>query len=138
MKVLTTNLPQGAVVDIDFGLFTHRALVSSRFGHGGKPMLISATKRTGTVLEEHWDTVVQGKPVTVVSHPPSSFHGLQFVSRARQFIRRWRYQVSDANCEHFVSMVITGRPSSAQMQGWMAFGVFALLAAGVVYAARRG
>lgn len=136
MKVLTTNLPQGAVIDIDFGLFTHRALVSSRFGHGGKPMLISATNRTGTVLEEHWDAVVQGMPVKLVTQPQTFHHGLQVIERARAHIRRWRYHAVDANCEHFASLVVTGKAFSPQVRGWLMLGGV-LLAGGLLAAASR-
>lgn len=136
MKVLTTNIPLGAVVDIDFGLFTHRALVSSRTS-GGKPMLISATRRTGTVLEEHWDAVVQGNPVKLVARPQTFHHGLQLVERARAYIRRWRYHVKDANCEHFVSLVVTGKAFSPQVRGWLTLGGL-VLAGGLLMVAARG
>lgn len=135
MTTLTTNLPMGAIVDIDFGLFTHRALVSG-MGRAGKPMLISATRRTGTVLEEHWDTVVQGKPVKLVARPHTHRHAVQIVSRARQFIRGWRYHVTEANCEDFVSVVVTGKPFSPQVRTWAIVGGIALGLAGLALAMR--
>jgi hypothetical protein len=51
----------GDVVVTQFGIYQHWSLVSDRLCSLGKNMLISATKRTGTVQEESWDDVTQGK-----------------------------------------------------------------------------
>jgi hypothetical protein len=51
----------GDVVVTQFGLYQHWSVVSDRLCSLGKNMLISATKRTGTVQEEPWDDVTQGK-----------------------------------------------------------------------------
>ena len=134
MNAMTTDLPMGTVVAIDFGWFTHSALVST-YGADGKPMLISATRRTGTVLEEHWDAVVQGKPVTVVARPHTRSHAMHIVANGRQFIRRWRYHATQANCEHFTSAVVSGKPFSPQVRAWATVGIVATIAA-VVLATR--
>lgn len=110
------GIPPGTVLDVDFGRFRHRA-IAAYTGVDGKPRLISATLRTGTVLEETWDAVVQGRKVTVISVPRGNAEGRVVVQRARQHIGRWTYDLFSRNCEHFVSMVITGRATSPQLWG---------------------
>lgn len=113
-RIAIANIPPGSVLDIDFGYFRHRVF-ASYLGLDGKPFLISATARTGTVLEEPWDVVVQGCEVTLVSVPASEAAARQVIGRARQHIRQWRYNLLDSNCEHFVSMVLEGRATSPQL-----------------------
>jgi hypothetical protein len=57
----TLEVQAGDVVVTTFGMDQHWSLVSDKFCSLGKNMLISATKRTGTVREEPWDDVTQGK-----------------------------------------------------------------------------
>lgn len=116
-RIAIAKIPPGSVLDIDFGPFRHR-VIAGYLAWDGKPALISATARTGTVLEEPWDRVVQGREVTLISVPESEAVGLGLVMRARQYIRQWRYNLFDRNCEHFVSLVLEGRPNSPQL--WIA------------------
>jgi hypothetical protein len=55
----TLEVQAGDVVVTTFGMDPHWSLVSDKFCSLGKNMLISATKRTGTVREEPWDDVTQ-------------------------------------------------------------------------------
>ncbi|MCF6441060.1 hypothetical protein L1077_16610 [Pseudoalteromonas luteoviolacea] len=57
----------GDVVVSQFGLYQHWAVVSDMVCSQGKNMLISASKRTGTVKEEPWDTVTQGSHTYVAA-----------------------------------------------------------------------
>lgn len=131
-RIAIANIPPGSVLDIDFGPFRHR-VIASYLAWDGKPALISATARTGTVLEEPWDRVVQGREVTLISLPESEAVGLGLVIRARQYIRQWRYNLFNSNCEHFVSMILEGRPTSPQL--WTAALCLAALFLGAAAAA---
>lgn len=109
MVIVMVNL-----LKIDMGVYEHLALISDRF-YQGKPMLISNTYRNGTVAEEPWDTVVEGrsyKVLPIFSQEPE----YQILSRARMAIGNVKYSLSSYNCEHFVSEVITGVAESRQMQ----------------------
>ncbi|OZG70872.1 hypothetical protein BTA51_23840 [Hahella sp. CCB-MM4] len=100
------------IVIVYMGLYQHWALVSDR-QHSGKPMLISNTRRNGTVREEPWDTVVGNRPYKVfpaMTHEP--VHTI--VARARKAIGSVRYDLLDYNCEHFVKEVVTGVAKSSQ------------------------
>ncbi|MBR9865869.1 MAG: hypothetical protein GYB18_02005 [Oceanospirillales bacterium] len=120
----------GDVVVTQFGIYQHWSLVSDRFCSLGKNMLISATKRTGTVQEEPWDDVTQGKHTYVAitnSEKPIS----QILSDARSQIGNWVYSVTDNNCEHFVKFSSGLKVSSSQVKagvGGAAIGAIAVAA----------
>jgi hypothetical protein len=93
-------------------------------------MLISATKRTGTVQEEPWDDVTQGKHTYIaVSNTEKSIP--QILSDARSQIGNWRYSLTDHNCEHFVKWSSGLKVSSGQVKA----GVGGLAIGGVAVAA---
>lgn len=58
------NLNAGDIVVSNFDVYQHWSLVSDSLCEKGLPMLISATKRNGTVQEESWDVVTQGKYIS--------------------------------------------------------------------------
>lgn len=113
-QIAIPAVPLGSVLDIWCGGYWHKA-ISGPLAIDGKPRLISATSRTGTVIEEPWDDVVQGRPVRLISSPGSWVVGAKIVEKARSLIGIWKYNVFTRNCEHFVSMVLEGRPSSPQL-----------------------
>ena len=120
----------GDVVVTQFGLYQHWSLVSDRFCSLGKNMLISATKRTGTVQEESWDEVTQGKHTyVVVSNSDKSI--AQILSDARSQIGKWTYAVADNNCEHFVKWSSGLKVSSTQVKA----GVSGAVLGGIAVAA---
>ena len=103
----------GDVVVTQFGVYQHWSLVSDRVCSLGKYMLISATKRTGTVQEESWDDVTQGKHTYLaVSNSEKSIS--QTLQDARTQIGNWTYSVTDHNCEHFVKWSSGLKVSSTQ------------------------
>jgi hypothetical protein len=104
----------GDVVVTQFGVYQHWSLVSDRFCSLGKNMLISATKRTGTVQEETWDEVTQGKH-TYVAVTNSEKSIKQILADARSQIGGWAYSVTDNNCEHFVKWSSGLKVSSSQV-----------------------
>ncbi len=105
----------GDVVVTQFGVYQHWSLVSDRVCSLGKNMLISATKRTGTVQEESWDDVTQGKHTYVaVSNSEKSIS--QTLLDARTQIGNWAYSVTDNNCEHFVKWSSGLKVSSIQVK----------------------
>ncbi|WP_067514981.1 lecithin retinol acyltransferase family protein [Endozoicomonas ascidiicola] len=99
MESLLVSL--GDVVVTDFGIYQHWSFVSDAFCSRGKPMLISATKRTGTVKEETWDSVTQGKN-TYITKIEKIKANSEILKAARSQIEKWIYSVDSNNCEHFV------------------------------------
>ena len=109
----------GDVVVTQFGIYQHWSLVSDKYCSLGKNMLISATKRTGTVNEEPWDDVTQGKHTYVaVSNTEKSIP--QILLDARSQIGSWAYSVTDNNCEHFVKWCSGLKVSSSQVKAGVA------------------
>lgn len=107
--------------------YHHYAIVSDRM-HGGKPMLISLSYRTGTVAEEPWDAVVRGRTVKR-SQLPSRFSPGQVLERARAEIGQRRYNLIAENCEHFVRDMLGLPARSHQLERAAGVGVSALLLA---------
>lgn len=104
----------GDVVVTQFGLYQHWSLVSDKLCAQGKNMLISATKRTGTVQEETWDAVTQGKHTYVaVTETDKSIP--EILSDARSQIGKWVYSATNNNCEHFVKWGSGLKVSSKQV-----------------------
>lgn len=77
-------------------------------------MLISATERNGTVLEEPWGKVTQGK-FTYPANLKSSIPGSIVLSLAKSQIGRWKYSVLNRNCEHYVRWAAGLDVSSTQV-----------------------
>lgn len=103
----------GVVVSVPFFLFfSHKGIVSDRW-HGGKPMVISNSARSGGVREESWDIFSGGQPVTVVGYP-GDLPNHEVVHRARLRIGT-QYRLFDWNCEHYVTQVHGLRPQSLQV-----------------------
>lgn len=104
----------GDIVVTQFDFYQHWSIVSDRCCSLGKNMLISATKRTGTVQEEPWDDVTQGKH-TYVTEVNTLKSIPQILSDARSQVGNWVYSVTDKNCEHFVKWSSGLRVSSSQI-----------------------
>lgn len=104
----------GDVVVTQFGMYQHWSIVSDKLCSLGKHMLISATKRNGTVQEESWDAVTQGKD-TYVATCESNKTVNQILSDARSQIGEWVYSLTDRNCEHFVKWSSGLKISSSQV-----------------------
>ena len=120
----------GDLVVTQFGVYQHWSLVSDRLCSLGKNMLISATKRTGTVAEEPWDDVTQGK-YTYVAVSNSEKPVSQIISDARSQVGQWAYSLTDSNCEHFVKWSSGLKISSSQLKagaGGAAIGALAVAA----------
>lgn len=89
-------------------------------------MLISLSRRTGTVAEESWDEVVQGRAVKP-SRLRSDLAPEEVVRRARSQIGRRRYNFVTGNCEHFVHEALGLPPRSWQLETAAGIGVSTLL-----------
>lgn len=124
-----TNSPlqPGRPVKIGRRGYNHYAIVSDRSA-GGKPMLISLSRRTGTVAEETWDEVVQGRQVTP-SVLQSDLPPPEIIARARSHIGRRRYRLLSDNCEHFVCEVLGLSRRSRQLETAAGAGAAAVLLA---------
>ena len=108
------NIKPGDIVATDYGVYDHWSIVSDRFCDAGKHMLISATRRNGTVKEEPWDIVVDGKE-TVRVPCKSSIKKKLIVAKARREINIWEYSLLNNNCEHFVNWVVGFGVTSKQV-----------------------
>lgn len=108
------NLSAGDIVVSNFGIYQHWSIVSDSLCEKGLPMLISATQRNGTVQEESWDVVTQGKHTY-----PAKVNYARSVSEvlklARSQIGKWKYSVTDRNCEHFAKWATGLEMSSTQV-----------------------
>lgn len=113
----------GSVLSIRYPLYKHFAIVSDQ-STNGKPNLISLSYRTGTVCEEAWDTVVDGRPIE-----PSSIMGNYsselILKRTRQYIQNnLRYSLLKFNCEHFVRLAHGLPVESKQVQRTITGAIF--------------
>ena len=104
----------GDVVVTDFGIYQHWSFVSDTVCSRGKPMLISATKRNGTVKEETWDTVTQGKN-TYITKTKNIKSVSEILNAARSQIGKWKYSAESNNCEHFVKWASGLKVTSTQV-----------------------
>lgn len=104
----------GDVVATDFGPYQHLSLVSDKQCKDGMPMLISATKRTGTVKEETWAKTTENKHTYVVDKP-STKEVENILYDARSRINVWKYFLSSRNCEHFVNWSLGLKMESVQV-----------------------
>ncbi|GAB6069939.1 lecithin retinol acyltransferase family protein [Thiomicrorhabdus hydrogeniphila] len=109
----------GDVVVTNFGMYQHWSLVTDRMCELGNYMLISATKRNGTVQEEAWHTVTGGKE-TYVAQVEGELPLTQVLANARSQIGTWVYSVTDKNCEHFVKWASGIQVSSTQVKAGVA------------------
>lgn len=125
------NWPEpGMVVSVPiFLMYRHTGIVSDRW-HGGKPMVISTSARSGGVCEEPWDVFTQGRAATVDGYP-GHLPGWEVVHRARSLIGT-RYDLLSKNCEQFVTFVHGIKPHSTQL----ALTVVIALCVGMLAAAR--
>jgi len=115
----TINVKPGDVVVSDFGVYQHWSIVTDRVCSDGSPMLISATKRNGTVQEEPWSEVTQGNK-TYVANTQFSKSILDVLTDARSQIGSWSYSVTSNNCEHFVKWATGLKVSSTQVKAGVA------------------
>lgn len=104
----------GDVVVTNFGIYQHWSIVSDKLCSLGKPYLISATKRNGTVHEEPWDAVTQGEE-TYVADVSYSRSASEVLAKARSQVNQWRYSVGTNNCEHFAKWATGLEVSSRQV-----------------------
>ena len=113
------TLRPGDVIAISMGHYSHWAIVSDRRCALGRPMLISATMRRGTVQEEPYNTVVSGR---TVGHAPvqPKLATYQILANARSQIGTWQYRMFSSNCEHLANWVCGLKVSSSQVNNGLA------------------
>ena len=129
MKQMVVQPGDVVVTDFNFGPapYQHWSLVSDRRCKKGRYMLISATDRTGTVREESWDVVTQGKK-TYVTDIQFKISPSELLDRARSQIGLWDYSVRSKNCEHFIKWVGGLKVSSAQVINGVGAGIASVAA----------
>lgn len=108
------KLSPGDVVVTNFGIYEHWSIVSDKKCDEGLPMLISATKRNGTVKEESWSKTTEGKDTRVVEIK-SDKTVVQILDDARLEIGKWTYSLHSKNCEHFVNWSLGLKMESIQV-----------------------
>jgi hypothetical protein len=109
-----TPWPQpGTVVSVTIFLFyRHKGIVSDRW-HNGKPMVFSASARSGGVREEPWGVFAEDRAVTVEGYP-GKLPSWEVLRRARALMGS-AYDLLTRNCEHFVAYVHGLKPQSPQL-----------------------
>ena len=121
----------GNVIVTNFFGYQHWSLVSDRFCPAGFPMLISATKRTGTVQEEPWEMVTQGKN-SYVANINTNIPASKILRIARNQIGQWKYCLTSNNCEHFVKSCTDLEVTSTQVKAGIGGAVLGVTAVGVL------
>ncbi len=101
----------GEVIVTDFLGYQHWSIVSDRKCDDNQYKLISATRRNGTVKEEKFDTVTQGRHSYKVGDIGKPEDFLFLIDRARGWIGQWDYSILSANCEHFVNLIRFKQPA---------------------------
>lgn len=89
----------GAMVKVLMGGYDHYAIVSERILNG-LPMLISLSRRTGTVVEEAWEACAGGRKV-VLSDDQGNLRPWQVLANARSRVGQIRWDFPRVTCEHF-------------------------------------
>src|SRR5690348_11485574 len=122
----------GTIVSTDTHIFwRHRGIVSDRW-HGGKPMVISASARSGVACEELWDAFSSGKPVRDEGYP-DLLPPWEVLRRARALMGR-EYRLLEFNCDHFVALAHGQEARSPQLGATLTIALLFIL----VRAAARG
>ena len=106
----------GEVIVTDFLGYQHWSIVSDRKCDDNQYKLISATRRNGTVKEEKFDTVTQGRHSYKVGDIGKPEDFLFLIDRARGWIGQWDYSILSANCEHFVNLIRLDKAKSRQLE----------------------
>lgn len=114
LNLNTLKVQAGDVVVSNFGAYQHWSIVSDLVCDKGMPMLISATKRHGTVKEESWEKVTQGKR-TYIAQVQCNMSVEDLLFNARSQIDNWVYSLTSKNCEHFVKWAARIEVSSKQV-----------------------
>ena len=132
-RELNKTWKAGSIVATSFSAlgclpYEHFSIVSDKVGEDGFPMLISARKKTGTVREELWTVVTGGNETRLVERTYDCMKASQVLVKARAMINKWEYSVESRNCEHFVSLVISGHLSSKQIKYGFAGGTLGVVA----------
>lgn len=111
------------VTDFNFGPipYQHWSLVSNKKCVNGYFMLISASERTGTVMEETVQEVVQGAN-TYKADLKTLLPAEEVISNARELIGNWSYSVSSRNCQHFINLVAGLGLTSGQVKAGATIG----------------
>jgi hypothetical protein len=92
----------------------HMGIVSDAFSQG-KPMVISASKRKGYVVEEKWDDAFEESNNWRVEKMYCRFPKAIVLTRARSKMHA-PYSLWVANCEHFVNYCAGLAVESKQLQ----------------------
>lgn len=89
------SLIPGSVVSVNLGLITHYGIVSEH------DTVISASRKSGKVVEQVPHKFSEGKPITCVGYL-GALSPFEVIKRARDKIGE-PYDIFRNNCEHFVT-----------------------------------
>lgn len=118
------NFQPGDLVVTNFSGYQHWSIVSDRVCKNGQLMLISATKRNGTVKEEPYEVVTQGAYSYKVTGLAFARLPSEVISLARTFENKWNYSLLSANCEHFARYIACGEYKSEQVSNGVSASLF--------------
>jgi len=117
-------LALGDRVSVDCGFFWHVGIVSG-YSIYGQPLVISASKRRGIVVEESLDEFSGGGPVR--------HEGFKRDLPRRVVVAQMRTMIGQPwhlfrNCEHVASAAEGRQPTSPQLAGWFFAGLLVFAA----------
>ena len=118
----TRNLKPGTVITVTKAPFvTHYAI------YIGNNTVIHATPKTGCVCETSLAEFENGGRANIVSIP-TAYSPQEIVVRAKEKIGK-PYRLLTQNCEHFVTEILRGNPTSKQLAigGLMITGILIFL-----------
>lgn len=118
MKALSH--PPGTIIEVDFRLFKHPALVSDAYGSDGLPTVIHNSLRFGGVRETTWTDCVGNWPFRVAGNV--GYLAPVVLMRARSAIGT-PYDLFKFNCDHFVRWACGLKPESPQLRTWIGLGL---------------
>lgn len=117
--MVKTHVQPGDIVAASRLGYSHVGIVSDVVV-GGMPTVISASKRTGRVVEERWATFAAGGRVRRVGYPGTLPRHVVVAQARAQIGRPWA--LFD-NCEHVATRAHGIAPQSGQLQAAIAAGI---------------
>lgn len=122
-RTFENTLRPGKLILTSMGNYEHVSIVSDRRCPLGKLKLISATARTGTVMEEPYDTVVAGRKTGYAPRQPEQPSGVT-LENARSQIGKSQYHLLIWNCETFANWAGGLKVTSRQVNGALSGAAF--------------
>jgi hypothetical protein len=108
---------EGEIVAVNIGLGLQHYGITTGYG-----TVISASKRTGSVVEESAANFSAGRPIVGIGYP-SNVAPYIVINNARRSIGK-KWNLVDYNCQHFATECHERKHSPQLQQGVFALGLF--------------